>query len=205
MSKYPWPRYWTPKCSWCWNLELQPLPLIYEYVCEWVNVTGVVKCFEWSVDGKSFYINASPLSFSPCNKCYGYHQRRFTNQNIYSGWMKMLMLVHPTSTWSDWSDLLLHSHIQMIQSSMQSLASQESVTLWLCCIETVVSDVVKTSSTSLSSSLLDHFCPVSCEKPSTPLCTSFRRDGLQSHYICISLKKANFNCIFKFHNSYKHV
>ena len=36
-----------------WHLAWQPLPSVYECVCEWVNVTSVVKVFEQSVYWKS--------------------------------------------------------------------------------------------------------------------------------------------------------
>ena len=36
--------------SWC--LAWQPPPSVYECVCEWVNLTGVAKCCERSVDWK---------------------------------------------------------------------------------------------------------------------------------------------------------
>lgn len=61
---------------------------------------------------------------------------------------------------SEWSHPLLRSYIQMTQSSRQSLASHESVALWVCCVKylhtltrQLFSDESQTCWTSLSSSL----------------------------------------------------
>ena len=52
MSKYPLEKCWT--CKWLLMSRLAPcMAASATSVCEWVNVTSVVKCFERSVDWKS--------------------------------------------------------------------------------------------------------------------------------------------------------
>ena len=61
MLKCPWARYWTPDCSW-WAVGTLHGSLYHQCVCEWVNLTSVVKWL-WAVSRlQKRYRNESPFS-----------------------------------------------------------------------------------------------------------------------------------------------
>lgn len=61
-TKLP-PKAQSSVCEW-WPIRWYSLPPVYEFVCEWVNMTRVVKRFEISGRLEMHNINASPSPFT---------------------------------------------------------------------------------------------------------------------------------------------